>query len=222
MIPAKVVLISDSESPIRLQIRLMLAQHNQYEIIPLDKDLSLSSKLKALDSDVIVFDAPVLGKYELVVLNEIVKMKPNARLLVLADHITIFSYKEVASFKNSIALQKPLQPAMFLGLLEKAICKDEDLTPIRSPRFIINEAVRIVAEKTGLMVPTRMRNYSAGGAFLEYHGISLKVGDRLSMRMTREGKLAEHLDVKAKVVWIREGDGPRSAMRGIGIQFLDV
>lgn len=218
---AKVILISDSQSPVRVQIPFLLSQHRHFELVQLDKEIGLAGKLREIESDAIVFDSPVLCQYELVVLNEILKIKPKASLIVLADHITIFSYKEIAKFHNTIALQKPMQPAVFLSLLDKAT-RREDVTPDRSPRFIIDEAVRIVAERSGLVVPTRMRNYSAGGAFLEYRGISLKVGDRLSMRMTKIGKDNEPLDVKAKVVWIREGDSPTSAARGIGIQFLDI
>ncbi len=210
----KIILIADENSPVREQVTALVKSRTPYELVIFEFDNDLQNALKKTDATVVVFDCQVMDKYEVALMKLISQIKSDVRFIVLADQITIFSYRQIDFIKNSVTMQKPLQPYLFLSLLEKAVV-DEPFHSTRSTRFYIDESVRVLAEKSGLMIPTRMRNYSAGGAFLEYHGISLNVGDKLHLRFK------ERMALKAKVVWIQDGVHARSPTRGVGVQFLD-
>ena len=75
--------------------------------------------------------------------------------------------------------------------------------------------------RSGLLVPTRMMNYSNGGAFRSYRGISLRISDTIQVGLTDEqsAKAAGVVLFNAKVAWIQGGTDPRDHDRGVGVQF---
>jgi hypothetical protein len=215
----KIIVISDPGSSVREELQTRLRLQARFEVCHLDADEKLESTLPGVESNTIIYDCPLLDKYELAVLLKISQIKPLSQVIVLADQISLFSYRKISALKNAVTMQKPLQLPLLKALVQKSM-DGEKITSERSPRFIIDEFVRVLAVKTGLLLPTRMRNYSASGAFLEYHGIALNVGDTIKMNLGHPGIDKEVLEVQAKVVWIREGESPRSPTRGIGVQFL--
>lgn len=173
------------------------------------------------DHDVIVFDCYMLHKQQIEYLERLSGLFEGARILITADQISIYSYQHVHSMSNMVTLQKPFQDNLLLTLLDR-VASHADFKPSRCPRFITNEPVRMVVLETGLLIPTRMRNYSASGAFLEYRGISLKVGDQIQISLQEDQKdVKENMQMQAQVIWIKEGEHNRSPMRGVGVKFLD-
>lgn len=168
-----------------------------------------------------VFDFDLLNQIEVIFLKGIAERNPETPLVILSQQISIYAFRSVAQLQNMIILQKPYHVGVLPSVLEKIITmKLEKQT--RSPRFLTDEPVRLIVLRNGLFVPTKMKNYSASGAFLEYRGISLKVGDKIQVSL---GDIAtsghtDRFQLQAKVIWIHQGDGPRSASRGVGIQFL--
>ncbi len=142
---------------------------------------------------------------------------PNLPFLVLAKQISVMAYRKIGGLNNFVALQKPFQDSMF-EIITKRIIADNIVIPSVLPRFITDEPVRMMVLRTGLFVPTKMKNYSAGGAFLQYRGISLAVGDQIQLGFTNK---AQGVSLKGQIRWIKDGDGPRSPARGVGIQFAD-
>lgn len=185
----------------------------------------------------IVFDCHNLQQQELITMLRLTKIAPEIPLMVLANQISLQSYGCMDLLKDMVALQKPFDPSVFMTLLERVVTR-QHFQSARTPRFITNQPANMLVIKTGLLIPTRMRNYSSGGAFLEYHGISLKVGDQIKLKLQyNETDVSNKVDNKgafkkslasnkeqypAKVVWIREGEGlnDRSPARGVGVQFL--
>jgi hypothetical protein len=143
---------------------------------------------------------------------------PSLPLLVLSQQISIFAYRKIGQLNNFVTLQKPFQDTVFSNLVQKII-SEQPIQPSILPRFVTDEPVRILVLGTGLHLTSRMKNYSAGGAFVQYRGISMKVGDRLRVGFPNSGDRSESASLRGHVRWIKEGDGPSSAMRGIGIQF---
>lgn len=170
----------------------------------------------------VVFDCDVLGEEEVHRLLDVAGRIEQGTVLILASQISIFAYRHVAKMNNLVTLQKPFSKDLFHAVLGR-LAASVDMASARFPRFITDEPVRMVVLKTGLLIPTRMKNYSAGGAFLEYRGISLKVGDTIQLNVGNGASYrpTHGLQIKARVVWIQDGVGPRSPSRGVGIQFLE-
>lgn len=147
---------------------------------------------------------------------------PTTQILVLANQISIFAYRQVAAMRNIVILQTPVDSTIFEGLVQD-LMSEEPKSMMRYPRFVTNEPARMMVMDSGLLIPTRMRNYSAGGAFFEYKGISLKVGHNLHLSILNQmiQGARDRLQMSARVVWIREGDNPLSTARGIGVQFVE-
>lgn len=207
---------------INAEIEELLKPVKQYKIT-FAKHLKVlaSPLLHANHYDVIIFNCHCLDKDELAFLLKIANLTENIPILILATQIGIFSYTKVDALQNMVTLQKPFNRDVFLSLLARAAF-GMDFRPIRCPRFITDEPVRMIVVKTGLLIPTRMRNYSSGGAFLEYRGISLQVGDliQISLGSSPSSQMKGNLLMRAKVIWIRDGDHARSPVRGVGVQFL--
>lgn len=168
-----------------------------------------------------IFDCEVLSQQELEIVQQLSRLTSNAPILIFANQITLSSYDRVHSLQNTVTLQKPFDVRNFTSLLEKVV-EGKDFKPKVCPRFATDEEARMMQLRTGLMIPTRMKNYSAGGAFLEYRGISLQVGDELHISLPcRDLRVAkETFQAKAKVIWISKGEDARSPTRGVGVQFM--
>jgi len=203
-------------------IRTVLAPHGTYQISSISREQLRKSQLLAeTQFDFILFDCDWLDKSEVQFLQQLNTITIDTPIVVMARQITIYSYGQVHEMKNIVTMQMPCEPQVFLAVVERVLQK-ENVKPDVCPRFITNMAVRIVVLENGLYLPTRLRNYSATGAFLEYHGISLKVGDRIQINLGRtqeQTKKNDSLLKNAKVVWIREGESSRSPARGVGVQF---
>jgi len=204
-------------------IRTVLAPHGTYQISSISgEQLQKSHLLAETHFDFIVFDCDWLDKSEVQFLKQLNTIANDTPIVVVARQITIYSYGQIHEMKNILTMQMPCEPQVFLAVVDRVLQKQNVKSDV-CPRFITNMAVRIVVLENGLYLPTRLRNYSATGAFLEYHGISLKVGDRIQINLGRtrdETKKNDSLLKNAKVVWIREGETSRSPARGVGVQFI--
>lgn len=182
------------------------------------RDLSLSENSSAL----VMVNCNVLNGSHLSGLLAYAKKSPTSQFLVLASQISIHAYRRVADMTNVITLQMPCEPSIFEGLLREVTRGMDLAAQQRFPRFVTDEPARVMVMETGLMIPTRMRNYSVGGAFLEYKGISLKIGHSLDINLSNQENPPsnERLRMTAKVIWIREGDNRNSSSRGVGVQFI--
>ena len=179
--------------------------------------------------DLLLFDCDSLTRQQVAWLEHLSRMSNAVPLIILAFEISLYAFQQIAKMNHMVTLQKPYNEAVFDAILGRLLASEKD-PAARLPRFITDQPVRMLVMNSGLLIPTRMKNYSAGGAFLEYRGISLKVGDRLQLRMDGEtvtdadaaaatGK--EETALQAKVIWIKDGDNPRSPARGVGVQFID-
>lgn len=179
---------------------------------------------KAKESgDLVIVNCEFLNGEQLGGLLVYAKNNKRSQFLVLAQQISIHAYRRVAEMSNVITLQMPCDPTIYEGLLKEMI-KGMDLANTqRFPRFVTDEPARMMVMETGLLIPTRMRNYSVGGAFLEYRGISLRVGHSLDINLLRQEDppSKNRLRMSAKVIWIRNGETRLSSSRGVGVQFFD-
>jgi DNA-binding NarL/FixJ family response regulator len=211
------LLICDAKSSAREKLTDLAATKGLFNLnIATPADSIRSNLLQDPSIKAVVFDCQMLDRNELALLIKLKQLNDALPILVLADQISLYSYRKVDMFKRMVAVQKPVDDFMLLRLLQKLVTdKNFQLSP--SPRFITDQSVRVVHLKTGLLLPTRMRNYSTSGAFLEYRGISVKPGDELQIQISQSR--AENLSVRAKVIWTRDGEHSRSPVRGLGVQF---
>jgi Tfp pilus assembly protein PilZ len=219
-----ILVICDPSADTRFNLEPILQTLEQYRAFYVDRTSVFGSTLlQEKNFDGCIFDCRHLDKGEVDFIRHLSSVVSDLPILILADQITIYSYNAVDQLENTVTLQKPFDSRIFESLLEKT-ASGKDFKPKVCPRFITDEEVRTLQMRTGLLIPTRMRNYSSGGAFLEYHGISLEVGDeiQISLKSAQLKNAKGSFQVKAKVVWIREGDHSRSAARGVGVQFISV
>lgn len=141
--------------------------------------------------------------------------------LVLAKQIPIETYRNLFYLPNIAALQKPFPLQTFDSVLNR-LDANQPILPSRFPRFKTDESVRFVELRSGLLIPSRMKNYSVGGAFLEYRGVSLQPGDKIQLGFTpNEFVLPKNsIQLKARVIWVRS-TSKDMADRGVGVQFLE-
>jgi len=141
--------------------------------------------------------------------------------LVLAKQIPIETYRNLFYLPNIAALQKPFPMQTFDSVFNR-LDTNQPVLPTRFPRFDTDEAVRFVELRSGLLIPSRMKNYSVGGAFLEYRGVSLQPGDKIQLGFApNEFVLPKNsIQLKARVIWVRSTSKDMSD-RGVGVQFLE-
>lgn len=149
------------------------------------------------------------------------KANTHLPLCILANQIGISAYRRIADLKDVVTLQKPFTPPTLGSVLEKLLT-GQLLGTSRMPRFLTSEPVRVMVMDRGLVLGTQMKNYSAGGAFLEYRGISLRKGDKLKLDFVNnlEPRPARRVQLSAKVVWVKDAT-LQNPLRGIGIQFTE-
>jgi len=203
------------------QARKRVEQSGLYEVITLSAADILSGKPESLGISGVVFDCDIVTDPEFEVMSRVAKIFERIAVLVLARELPLYNYQKLGSFQNAATLQKECPTELLESVLSKMVSAQK-IEPSRFPRFQTDQGVTLVVLKTGLFVPTQMKNYSAGGAFLSYHGISLKIGDQIQLGIvskTGDTRRSIVQQMRAKVVWIQQGDGPRSPTRGVGIQF---
>lgn len=174
-----------------------------------------------VEINIIIFDFNVVdaGNFETVL--RLTRHYRDIPILVLANEIPIYIYQRVARLKSAITLQKKCSQETLESTLSKVAAGGE-VSPSRFPRFETSQDVRMIVLNSGLLIPTRMTNYSAGGAFLEYKGISLKAGDQLQIGIPiyNEAILRTTDQMRARVVWIADGTRNPSKARGVGVCFI--
>ena len=173
-------------------------------------------------SQVIIFDSlTAMTQTHFHCLWRVAKQFTTKPTLVIAREIPISIYRHLCLLRNTAALQKPCDPKLFGEYLTK-LQTGEELKPTRYPRFNTDQPIRIMVMRTGLYLPSRMKNYSVGGAFVEYRGISLRIGDQLqvSFEDAEAGRPQKSSIMPAKVMWIRTRENAAEHGPGVGVQFL--
>jgi len=85
-------------------------------------------------------------------------------------------------------------------------------------RFYTEEEAHLELFKGGTSIQSKVRNLSKGGAFIEYKGPPISVGEMLRVNIELK-KVERRYEFNAKVVWSAKvspwGEDP-----GVGIQFI--
>ncbi|MBL7545758.1 MAG: PilZ domain-containing protein [Bdellovibrionaceae bacterium] len=144
------------------------------------------------------------------------------QVLLLARQISVYAYRQVGLMRNVLALQTPFEYSLYEEVIRHQLADLTSDISVRFPRFVTNEPARMVVMDTGILITTRMRNYSTGGAFLEYKGISIRVGQsvQLSLGQQEVKQAKDFWQLGAKVIWIREGLRTGTS-QGVGVKFND-
>lgn len=149
---------------------------------------------------------------------------PRTQYLILTNQISIHAYRKVAVMENVMILQLPMSDEVVIGIVNQ-LSKDNSIeTKQRFPRFITDEPVRMVVMETGLLIPSRMKNYSMSGAYIEYKGINLRVGHNLKVNLPNQEnpESKKSLQLNGKVVWVRLDETRSGTTAGIGVQFAEL
>lgn len=138
-------------------------------------------------------------------------------IMILAHIITTDTHKIISDLSNTVLLEKPYELKDLTGLSEKLI----DGRPVRQRifrRYYTNETAQLELFKGGQAITSKIRNLSRGGAFIEYKGPQLALGDVLRLNIDLK-QVSRHYEVNAKVVWATQkspwGDDP-----GVGVEFI--
>lgn len=152
------------------------------------------------------------------------RKNPKSQFIILTEQISIHAYKQVSDMGNIITLQVPLGEQVIKGMIKQLVQDSSLISAQRFPRFITDEPVRMVVMETGLLIPSRMKNYSASGAFIEYRGMHLRVGHTLKVNLPNQEHppTKKSLQLDGKVVWVRSGEAHSGASSGIGVQFTSL
>jgi hypothetical protein len=219
-----ILIVGGPDVDTRFHLEPVIESLTRYRTAYLGKsDLNETTLFEEYSFDGCIYDCRILDQRELKTVHELVRRIPKTPILILANQILLPTYSKLDELQNTVTLQKPFDGGIFENLLAK-VATGVDFKPKVCPRFVTDEEVRMIQLRTGLLIPTRMRNYSAGGAFLEYRGIALNIGDEIHISLkSADLKSAKNtFQALAKVVWIRDGDHPRSPSRGVGIQFIRI
>ncbi len=217
----KILLIEDHDSDKPSALSECIEAMGHYTVARTNLNAALNSApLDQAQFTATVLDCDFLNQSGFDLIQKISTLSNNRPILIAARQIALQSYREIDRLRNAVAIQKDFKPEIFQGMLAK-MSQGADFKPSICSRFLTDEEVRVMVLHSGLMVRTRMRNYSAGGLFMEYRGISLAVGDkvRVSLPCPDVAVTREYLNLNAKVVWERKLDA-RSPVRGVGLQFV--
>lgn len=184
----------------------------------------VTPQFKTEEHDIVMYYCESLNEEQLNWLLPLAQNNTASQFLILAQQISIHAYRHVSAMDNLVTLQTPCSNTLFQQVIEEVLSGAYIKEQKKFPRFITNEPVRMVVMETGLLIPTRMRNYSTSGAFLEYKGISLRVGHNLKVNMINQENPPSRnsLQLDARVVWVREEEGRSGKTNGVGIRFLDL
>ncbi len=173
--------------------------------------------------DIILFHCENLNEQQLQWLLPLSRKSQHSQFLILSHQISIHAYRNVATMNNLITIQMPSTNQLIQKVLNEFLSGTILNDQTKFPRFITDEPVRMIVMETGLLIPTRMRNYSMGGAYLEYKGISLRVGHTLKVNLMNQENISAKkvLQLDARVVWVKQEPGRKGRACGIGIQFLE-
>jgi hypothetical protein len=197
-------------------------------------ETQLYATFSSLHVSALIYDTDIVKAEDMIAISNFSKAFRTTQQVLLSQHIPIISFQKLMSLRNVVALQSSCT-ALALGQILEKIVRNEKVRTERSPRFQTDQPVRMMVMRSGLLIPTRMKNYSAGGAFLEYNGISLSVGDKIQIGIEpQRGMVKETQQLRARVVWLKGStstqtatsvtpitDAPgASTVRGVGVQFV--
>ena len=182
----------------------------------------VTSEFKTSRYDFVLYACECVNERQLRWLVPFAKQNPHSQFIVLTQQISIHAYRLVASMGNIITLQLPLSEEILKNIVGHMTAPSASSDIHRFPRFLTDEPVRMVVMETGLLIPSRMKNYSVSGAFIEYKGIHLRVGHNLKVNLPQQVNpdTNKKLQLDGRVVWIRAGEN-RSSSSGIGVQFIE-
>lgn len=211
-----------SELPATVQdLKVSLQQTGRFQI----KDQLAATDLKNFrESGVLIFDCVRMKQVQLQFIKRLVQAVPHAKVLVMAHQIPVLTYQRLADLPNVAALQKPYLDHEMMTAVDSLIGSTWNPLQIpQYPRFHTNEHMNVMVVRSGLLIQTRMTDYSNGGAFICYRGISLKVGDQLQVGLTDEYSVqaAGISQLPARVVWLRKDAPEFRGEKGVGVQFVD-
>lgn len=171
--------------------------------------------------DFVIYTCECVNENQLRWILPLAHRNPRTQYLILTNQISFHAYRQVAIMENVMTLQLPLADDVVLGIV-KQLSSETLETKHRFPRFITDEPVRMVVMETGLLIPSRMKNYSVSGAFIEYKGIYLRVGNNLKVNLPNQEnpESKKSLQLDGRVVWVR-ADEIRGISTGIGVQFAE-
>lgn len=214
-----IFIVGDPSRSVDVQKKFSCQGHCRLEV---GNEAQLFQDFAALQPVAIAYDSENLTEADLQSIKKISKAFTSTQVLVVVKDITIPNYQLMTKLKNVVVISRDSTTNQIEMLMSK-ISNRLGLQTMPEVRFTTDQEVQLVVMRTGHFIPTRMKNYSAHGAFLEYRGVAVKVGDllQIGLQHTKNPQFKRlGNQIKAKVVWIRD-EGPKAEIRGLGVQFLD-
>lgn len=172
------------------------------------------------ENGLIIYDVARFTKDKLQFLARLRQAVPSMKILALANQASLTSYQGLQQIPRLGVLQKPWFDEDFNATLSALLTGtwkqvQDHVQPF--PRFQTDEAASLVVLRTGLLLNTRLLNYSPTGGFFQYSGISLKVGDAVQLSVNQAGEGSQQM--RGKVIWVQGADPNQIAERGVGVRF---
>lgn len=183
----------------------------------------ISPDFRSVLFDFVIYACESINEDQLRWILPLAHRNPRTQYLILTKQIPIHAYRQVAVMENVITFQLPMSDETLSAVVSQISNFNALESKTRFPRFITDEPVRMVVMETGLLIPSRMKNYSTSGAFIEYKGINLRVGNNLKVNLPsqEDPDSKKSLQLDGRVVWVRLDDTKAGTSTGIGVQFVE-
>lgn len=177
-------------------------------------DFSNSKELK-----IIGYDCEAINEQKKSEIQDLSQQFPGVKILVFTNQIVIAVYQALYQIKNITVLSRESSLEKIQAIVQKIVTTG-DLEKI-ADRFTMDQPVHIVVLRTGQVMQSTIRDYSATGAFLEYRGISIEVGDVLQIGILEkvDSKYKQSHQIKAEVTDIKVKQFEKLT-KGLGVRFL--
>jgi response regulator RpfG family c-di-GMP phosphodiesterase len=136
-------------------------------------------------------------------------------MILLSKLVAKDASKLIAKMQRTVLLETPYEQKEFSGVIKKFLRGDKVHQRFYR-RFYTNQISKIEIFKNRKELNGKVKNLSLGGAFLEFDGTMLRVGDVIRLRFELK-EVNRSYDVMAKIAWIVEkspwGDGRDAGLR---------
>jgi response regulator RpfG family c-di-GMP phosphodiesterase len=191
---------------------------NQFYVEQASTSTQAIERISSQKVDLIVLNMDTFTPKRIKLATDLKNLGYNFPLLLLAKTVLPESLKSLGNLPSAALLEKPYEVRDLAGISEKLLegrqCKQRIFR-----RYMTDEVAHLeIFNKTGENIPSRVRNLSKGGAFLEYTGMPINVGDILRVAIDLK-EVDKSYDLNGRVVWSTTVS-PWGSDPGIGIEFI--
>ncbi len=211
------ILVVGRMNPESLAIQKSLKEDGHFDVDLVTRAPDAIEMITRQNVDLMIMNLQNFTKNKIQLAHDLRNLGYNFPVLVLAHIIATDTYKAISELPNTVLLEKPYEIKDLTGISEKMI-DGRTVHQRIFRRYLTNETAELELFKNGQAITGKIRDLSRGGAFVEYQGPEIVVGDMVRMNIELK-QVSRHYEVNAKVVWSTK-KSPFGAEPGIGVEFI--